>query len=68
MSTKKDHEVPKTAFATQGAARGLTGCLRPPRPPRLAPPARAASPGGLQPPQTPLTGASGARRGRQLGG
>eukprot|EP00969_Alexandrium_andersonii_P068395 3017102-Alexandrium_andersonii.AAC.1 len=34
------------------------GC-RPPGPPRLAPPARAASPGGLPPPPDPPKSASG---------
>eukprot|EP00969_Alexandrium_andersonii_P131363 5808810-Alexandrium_andersonii.AAC.1 len=38
----------------------LRGALPSPGPPRLAPLVRAASLGGLSPPRTPPTGASGA--------
>eukprot|EP00969_Alexandrium_andersonii_P212316 9375446-Alexandrium_andersonii.AAC.1 len=41
----------------ENSSWSLSGGLPPPRPPRLAPPARAASSGGLPPPRTHPTGA-----------
>eukprot|EP00969_Alexandrium_andersonii_P003713 160562-Alexandrium_andersonii.AAC.1 len=59
---RRAYLLPKTAFATYGAARGLTRGSPPPGPLRLAPPAHAASPGRATAPQIPRLAPPARRR------